>query len=76
MSLLTLGSSQRGLILTNLYELSLYGSWDALTRHRTDGALVRLITPVYGSEELARADERLQEFTKLIVPMLDEYIPR
>jgi EpsI family protein len=38
---------QRGRILTNAYQLKLYTFWDALTQQRTDGALVRVITPVY-----------------------------
>ena len=67
---------QRGRILRNLYELKIYGFWDALTRRRTDGALVRLITPVYANEELRDAEARLQGFTKEIVPLLDEYIPQ
>ncbi len=44
--------------------------WDALTRQRTDGALVRLITPVYEFEELEDAEERLQGFVGDIVPVL------
>jgi exosortase D (VPLPA-CTERM-specific) len=46
--------SQRGRILTNAYELKLYAFWDALTKQRTDGALVRLITPIYEGEKPAR----------------------
>ncbi len=65
----------RGRILTSLYQVKLYTFWDALTKHRTDGALVRLITPVYPNEELPQAEERLQEFTKDLVPVLKEYIP-
>ncbi|MGD0237095.1 MAG: VPLPA-CTERM-specific exosortase XrtD [Syntrophorhabdales bacterium] len=65
----------RGRILTNAYELKLYTFWDSLTRHRTDGALVRVITPVYPGERLQDAEARLQEFTALIVPVLKEYIP-
>jgi len=34
-----------------MYQLKAYAFWDALTQHRTDGALVRLITPVYESEK-------------------------
>jgi len=49
--------------------------WDALTKHRTDGALVRLITPVYESEELKDADARLQGFAREVVPLLSEFIP-
>jgi exosortase D (VPLPA-CTERM-specific) len=66
---------QRGRILTNAYELKMFAFWDALTRQRTDGALVRLITPVYEFEELQDAETRLQGFMGDIVPVLGEYIP-
>lgn len=66
---------QRGRILTNAYQLKIFAFWDSITKHRTDGALVRLITPVYESEEVEEAEARLQAFTVDIVPMLDEYIP-
>ena len=67
--------SQRGRILTNAYQLKIFAFWDALTKQRTDGALVRVVTPVYESETLKDADARLQEFTKEIVPVLAGYIP-
>jgi exosortase D (VPLPA-CTERM-specific) len=66
---------QRGRVLTNAYQLKAFAFWDALTRQRTDGALVRLITPVYESEELKDAESRLQGFVRDIVPVLAEYIP-
>jgi len=66
---------QRGRVLTNAYQLKLFAFWDALTRQRTDGALVRLITPVYESEELKDAESRLQEFVRDVLPVLAEYIP-
>lgn len=66
---------QRGRILTNAYQLKLYAFWDALTKQRTDGALVRLITPVYEFEEPKEAEARLQGFVKEIVPVLSEFIP-
>ncbi len=65
----------RGRILTSLYQVKLYTFWDALTKHRTDGALVRLVTPVYPNEDLPQAEARLQDFTKDIVPVLRDYIP-
>jgi len=65
----------RGRILTNLYELKFFTFWDALTRQRTDGALVRLITPVYPDEDIKDADERLQDFTKQVIPLLDQFLP-
>lgn len=62
--------------LTSLYQLKLYTFWDALTRGRTDGALVRVITPVYESEQVADADARLQGFTRQMLPELAKFIPR
>ena len=49
---------------------------DALTRQRTDGALVRLITPVYADEDVGDADQRLVSFTREIVPILSEFLPQ
>ncbi len=65
----------RGRVLTRTWEIKLYTFWDALTRQRTDGALVRVITPVYPNENPEDAEMRLQTFTKEIVPALDEFIP-
>lgn len=67
---------QRGRILTNLYQIKLFNFWDALTRQRTDGALVRLISPVYDNETPADTEARLQGFAKTIVPVLDSFLPR
>jgi EpsI family protein len=66
---------QRGRTLTKLYQLKLFTFWDALTKQRTDGALVRVITPVYDSEQLQDAEQRLQSFTQNIVPVLEGFIP-
>ncbi|MGD9245341.1 MAG: EpsI family protein [Desulfobacterales bacterium] len=65
----------RGRILYNAYQLKIYNFWDALTRQRTDGALVRLITRVYEDEKLEDAEKRLQNFVRDVVPVLEEYIP-
>jgi exosortase D (VPLPA-CTERM-specific) len=67
---------QRGRVLTSLVQLKMFTFWDALTRRRTDGALVRLITPVYPDEDADSAERRIYGFTRLIVPVLNEYIPR
>jgi len=67
---------QRGRILTNAYQLKLYTFWDALTRQRTDGALARVITPVYGNENVEDADARLQAFVGDVVPVLNEFLPK
>ncbi|EFK09739.1 EpsI family protein [delta proteobacterium NaphS2] len=67
---------QRGRILTNAYELKFYAFWDAMTRQRTDGALVRLITPVYAGEGPEKAEARLQEFMGEVLPVLTRFIPQ
>jgi exosortase D (VPLPA-CTERM-specific) len=67
---------QRGRIVTNLFQLKLYTFWNALTSRRTDGALVRVITPVYESEQLVNAEARLQGFTREITPVLATFLPQ
>jgi len=68
--------AQRGRINTSLTEVKLYNFWDALTRHRTDGALVRVITPVLPGETTEQAEARLQQFTRDVVPVLNEFLPK
>jgi exosortase D (VPLPA-CTERM-specific) len=67
--------SQRGRVLTNLFQLKWFTFWDALTKHRTDGALVRLITTVQPGEQPAEADARLQEFAREVGPQLNAFLP-
>lgn len=66
---------QRGRVLTNLYQLKWFTFWDALTRQRTDGALVRLITTVQAGEQPAEADARLQAFAREAGPQLNSFLP-
>jgi exosortase D (VPLPA-CTERM-specific) len=65
----------RGRILNNGYQLKIYNFWDALTQHRTDGALVRVITSVYEDETPENAEKRLQNFVRDVAPVLEEYLP-
>jgi exosortase D (VPLPA-CTERM-specific) len=64
---------QRGRWLTSEYWNKFYMAWDGFTRRRTDGALIRLITPA--GEDLPAAQKRLAEFAKLLVPALEHFIP-
>lgn len=66
---------QRHRIVTNEYMVKWYLFWDALTRNRTDGALVRLTTPILPGEDISKADARLQSFAAKIQPSLSKYIP-
>jgi EpsI family protein len=63
-------------VLTNAWDLRLYNFWGALTRQRTDGALVRVITPVYPNDDVAQAEQRLTGFTQAIVRVLNDYLPK
>lgn len=66
---------QRGRNLTNEYLVKWYIFWDALTRNRTDGALVRLTMPVPPNLDLVEADKQLEDFVKLVNPLLSAYVP-
>ena len=63
----------RGRVIASEYSGKFWMVADAISRNRTDGALVRLITPMNDSEEKARA--RLESFTQLVFPPLDSLIP-
>ena len=65
----------RDRVVTNAFALKWFNFWDALTRQRTDGALVRVITPVYPGEELKDGNERLLQFIRDMSPVLAEYLP-
>ena len=66
---------QRGRIITNEYIMKIYQFWDAATKSRTDGALIRLTTILGSGQDIKIADERLTSFTKKISPILEEYVP-
>lgn len=66
---------QRGRVLTNIFQLKLYTFWDALTKQRTDGALVRLITTVHAGEQPTEAEARLQDFARQLGPQLNAFLP-
>lgn len=66
---------ERGMKIANEWVSKLYLLRDAMFKNRTDGALVRLTTPIYPGEEESDGDKRLQEFTGIIVPKLEGYLP-
>jgi EpsI family protein len=68
--------NQRGRILTNAYEMKIYNFWDSLVKRRTDGALIRVISPIASSEKIEEADTRLKSFISEAMPLLNEFIPR
>lgn len=66
---------QRDRVLTNEYLVKWYIFADALTRGRTDGALVRLITPLQAGEQTSAADARLQSFAEAVQGELQAFLP-
>ena len=67
---------ERGLAVANEYWSKLLLLKDAILKNRTDGALIRLITPIYPGEAEHDADKRLQEFATAAVPTLAKFLPK
>ena len=57
------------------YWARLYLVADAIRMNRTDGALVRIITPIAQGETTGHAQERAIGFAQQVVPAIDNYIP-
>jgi exosortase D (VPLPA-CTERM-specific) len=66
---------QRGRVITNEFAVKWYLLWDSITRHRTDGALVRLIVSLPPTADEAEADRRLTDLVRRIAPSLTHYVP-
>lgn len=66
---------QRGKRMTGDYAAKFSVVWDSLTKGRTDGALIRFITPILEGEAEADADARLQRFMRLALQPLPRFIP-
>lgn len=66
---------QRGKRLTNDFKAKLSVLTDSLTMGRTDGALVRYVTPIYPKETLNQADARLMDIIRNSLERLPEFVP-
>lgn len=66
---------QRGKRMTGDYAAKASVVWDSLTRGRTDGAMVRFVTPIEAGESEADADARMQRFMALALLKLPNFIP-
>jgi exosortase D (VPLPA-CTERM-specific) len=67
--------SERGRDLTSATQRKWFLIKDALTKHRTDGALIRMATPLSPSEQEADADRRLAAFMGDAIPLFHSFIP-
>ncbi len=66
---------ERGRRLTNEYVVRWYIFWDALTRNRTDGALVRLVIPIPKGVREADFDAKLTRFASEVEAPLSRFVP-
>ena len=66
---------QRGRQLTSAHALKFFVLWDVLSRGRSDGALVRLISPIRPGETADDAEGRLIAFMEDTVPAFPQYLP-
>lgn len=66
---------QRGRQLTSEYLVKGYILWDGLTRGRTDGSIVRVVTPIDRRGGEAKADQRLTEYLRQLYPTLPRFLP-
>ncbi|MGA8939404.1 MAG: exosortase C-terminal domain/associated protein EpsI [Acidobacteriaceae bacterium] len=64
-----------GRSIANDYKAKAYMMLDAIRSNRTDGALVRLVTPLQPNESVASAQTRVIKFADQLVPMLPKFIP-
>lgn len=65
----------RGRTVASEYWSKAFLVWDAASRQRTDGALVRILSPVARGERPADAERRAEAFAARVFPMLAAYIP-
>lgn len=66
---------QRGRRITNDYAAKAATVWDSLRTGRTDGALVRFVTPIVPGEAPGAADARLQALMAEALPALPRFVP-
>ncbi|MGE3814422.1 MAG: VPLPA-CTERM-specific exosortase XrtD [Nitrospiraceae bacterium] len=66
---------QRERLLSNEYLVKLYLFWDALTKGRSDGALIRLASAIEPGESEESAERRLVELARQVQPELSRYLP-
>ena len=67
---------QRGRSIANEYWMKWYLLKDAITKNRTDGALIRFATYIDPDNPEIVADERIKRLIKVVYPVLENYVPK
>ena len=65
-----------GRVVAGEYWAKVYLVADSIRTGRSDGSLVRVITPVGRAEDVKVAEARVVGFTEGILPLLDNHIPK
>ena len=65
-----------GRVVASEYRAKYYLVADSMRMNRSDGSLVRLMTPMFHGESADAAQARLMKLGSQFIPMLDSYIPR
>ncbi|GJL91740.1 VPLPA-CTERM-specific exosortase XrtD [Hyphococcus sp.] len=66
---------QRGRKIANEFVMKFLLIMDAVKMRRTDGAMIRIMTPIHKGEPVEAADARLLGFMNTLEPKLPAYIP-
>jgi exosortase D (VPLPA-CTERM-specific) len=66
---------QRGTRMTNDYLAKLAVLYDSIVKGRSDGALVRYVTPIGRNESVEDADARILELMAETLPRLPRFVP-
>lgn len=66
---------QRGRVIANEYLVKWFMLEDAVLKRRTDGAMIRLITPLLPGQDAAKADAALVRFIADLQPKISQYVP-
>jgi EpsI family protein len=65
----------RGRVIANEYSSKALMAWDSATRHRTDGALVRVVTVIGPADTPESAAQRAVAFVQELYPRLGAHVP-
>jgi EpsI family protein len=66
---------EQGRSIASEYLARIYLVAEAMRKNRTDGALVRVITPIGPGDDTSAAKARAEAFTAQLAPMLPRFIP-
>ncbi len=64
----------RGRIISSEYMDKIYLVLDSVFKRRSDGAFIRIMSPAQDGQE-AKTVEYLKNFTKQVIPVLEEHLP-